>query len=80
MLSDDSISDDKIRMNRVVRRNLRVRLGDVVRYVYIRVRLECRLSDSSFFHYSDLTSVVRVKCNLPSVMTRNKLNQWQVWY
>ena len=31
MLSDDSISDDKIRMNRVVRRNLRVRLGDIVR-------------------------------------------------
>lgn len=30
VLSDDSISDDKIRMNRVVRRNLRVRLGDVV--------------------------------------------------
>ena len=29
-LSDDSISDDKIRMNRVVRRNLRVRLGDIV--------------------------------------------------
>ena len=33
MLSDDSITDDKIRMNRVVRRNLRVRLGDIVRYV-----------------------------------------------
>ena len=32
MLSDDSITDDKIRMNRVVRRNLRVRLGDIVRY------------------------------------------------
>lgn len=31
VLSDDSISDDKIRMNRVVRRNLRVRLGDIVR-------------------------------------------------
>ncbi|KAJ7379604.1 hypothetical protein OS493_013999 [Desmophyllum pertusum] len=30
VLSDDSISDDKIRMNRVVRRNLRVRLGDIV--------------------------------------------------
>ena len=31
MLSDDSVSNEKIRMNRVVRQNLRVRLGDVVR-------------------------------------------------
>ena len=30
-LTDDTVADDKIRMNRVVRRNLRVRLGDVVR-------------------------------------------------
>ncbi|XP_031567979.1 transitional endoplasmic reticulum ATPase [Actinia tenebrosa] len=30
VLSDDTISNDKIRMNRVVRRNLRVRLGDIV--------------------------------------------------
>ena len=30
MLSDDTVTDDKIRMNRVVRNNLRVRLGDVV--------------------------------------------------
>ena len=37
MLSDDSITDDKIRMNRVVRRNLRVRLGDIVRYVIFKV-------------------------------------------
>lgn len=29
-LSDDTVSNEKIRMNRVVRRNLRVRLGDVV--------------------------------------------------
>lgn len=35
MLSDDTISDDKIRMNRVVRRNLRVRLGDIVRYIHM---------------------------------------------
>jgi hypothetical protein len=32
-LTDDTVPDDKIRMNRVVRRNLRVRLGDVVRSV-----------------------------------------------
>lgn len=31
-LTDDTVADDRIRMNRVVRRNLRVRLGDVVRY------------------------------------------------
>lgn len=30
ILSDDNCSDEKIRMNRVVRNNLRVRLGDVV--------------------------------------------------
>lgn len=31
MLSDDASSDEKVRMNRVVRNNLRVRLGDVIR-------------------------------------------------
>jgi len=30
VLSDDTVSDEKIRMNRVVRKNLRVSLGDVV--------------------------------------------------
>ena len=30
VLSDDTITDDKIRLNRVVRNNLRVRLGDIV--------------------------------------------------
>lgn len=30
VLSDDNCPDEKIRMNRVVRNNLRVRLGDVV--------------------------------------------------
>merc|ERR1712013_499681 len=30
VLSDDTVSDEKIRMNRVVRNNLRLRLGDVV--------------------------------------------------
>lgn len=30
VLSDDTVSDDKIRINRCVRNNLRVRLGDVV--------------------------------------------------
>ncbi|GAU87372.1 hypothetical protein RvY_00236-2 [Ramazzottius varieornatus] len=29
-LTEDTVPDDKVRMNRVVRRNLRVRLGDVV--------------------------------------------------
>lgn len=31
VLSDDTVANEKIRMNRVVRQNLRVRLGDVVR-------------------------------------------------
>jgi len=30
VLSDETVDDDKIRMNRVVRNNLRVRLGDIV--------------------------------------------------
>jgi transitional endoplasmic reticulum ATPase len=30
VLSDDSCSNDKIRMNRVVRNNLRVKVGDIV--------------------------------------------------
>ena len=30
VLSDDTVSDERIRMNRVVRNNLRLRLGDVV--------------------------------------------------
>ena len=30
VLSDDTCPDDKVRMNRVVRNNLRVRIGDVV--------------------------------------------------
>lgn len=33
VLSDDTTADDKIRINRCVRNNLRVRLGDVVRSV-----------------------------------------------
>ena len=33
VLADDNCPNDKIRMNRVVRHNLRVRLGDVVRCV-----------------------------------------------
>ena len=32
VLSDDTVSDEKIRINRCVRNNLRVRLGDIVRY------------------------------------------------
>lgn len=33
VLSDDTCPNEKVRMNRVVRNNLRVRLGDVIRYV-----------------------------------------------
>lgn len=35
VLSDDTVSDEKIRINRCVRNNLRVRLGDVVRYGFL---------------------------------------------
>ena len=31
VLADETVSDDKIRINRVIRNNLRVRLGDIVR-------------------------------------------------
>lgn len=34
VLSDDTVPQDKIRMNRCVRNNLRVRLGDIVRLVF----------------------------------------------
>ena len=34
VLSDETVTNDKIRINRCVRNNLRVRLGDVVRSVY----------------------------------------------
>ena len=38
VLSDDTVPQDKIRMNRCVRNNLRVRLGDIVRFVkYYRI-------------------------------------------
>ena len=33
VLSDDTVTEDKIRINRCVRNNLRVRLGDIVRYL-----------------------------------------------
>ncbi len=31
VLSDDSCPNEKVRMNRVVRNNLRVRIGDIIR-------------------------------------------------
>lgn len=38
VLSEDGCPNEKILMNRVVRNNLRVRLGDVVRYDYYNVQ------------------------------------------
>jgi transitional endoplasmic reticulum ATPase len=35
VLSDDSVSNEKIRVNRCIRNNLRVRLGDIVRYILV---------------------------------------------
>ena len=34
--NDDAVNNDKIGMNRVVRQNLRVRLGDIVGYVHFK--------------------------------------------
>lgn len=39
VLSDDTCPNEKIRMNRTVRNNLRVRLGDIVKYVLIFMKL-----------------------------------------
>ena len=39
VLSDDTVSDEKIRINRCVRNNLRVRLGDIVRWVQYLVEV-----------------------------------------
>lgn len=33
VLTDDTCGEERIRMNRVTRNNLRVRLGDVIRYI-----------------------------------------------
>ena len=41
VLSDDTVANEKIRMNRVVRQNLRVRLGDIVRLVGYTVGWPC---------------------------------------
>ena len=45
VLSDDTVSDEKIRINRCVRNNLRVRLGDIVRLEkiihHLSVWLDC---------------------------------------
>ena len=40
VLSDDTVTDDKIRINRCVRSNLRVRLGDVVRWDDIQSKIK----------------------------------------
>ena len=33
VLSEEDVPNEKIRINRVVRKNLRVRIGDVIRFV-----------------------------------------------
>lgn len=43
VLSDDTCSDDKIRINRCVRNNLRVRIGDIVRLVDMNIGLSLRI-------------------------------------
>lgn len=46
VLSDDTCSDDKIRINRCVRNNLRVRIGDIVRLVDMNIGLSLRIETS----------------------------------
>lgn len=40
VLSDDTVDENKIRMNKVVRKNLRVRLADVVSVHQVCVKLQ----------------------------------------
>lgn len=52
VLADETCPNDRIRMNRVVRNNLRVRLGDIVRLFFL-----------PFFHFITCESVsVFAKC------------------
>jgi len=37
VLSEEDVPTEKIRINRVVRKNLRVRIGDVIRFVKIEI-------------------------------------------
>lgn len=60
VLSDDSCSDEKVRMNRVVRNNLRVRLGDVIRYL----KLPFQKQRNSFFWFNT-GKLPHVRSNLP---------------
>jgi len=39
VLADDTVEESKIRLNKVVRHNLRVRLGDVVSVHQVRLAL-----------------------------------------
>lgn len=56
VLSDDTVEESKIRINKVVRRNLRVRLGDVVSVHQVSSRiwsllcLKCRSMSYLLIH------------------------------
>lgn len=43
VLSDDTVEEAKIRINKVVRKNLRVKLGDIVSVHQVCPRAGCRL-------------------------------------
>ena len=40
VLSEEDVPNEKIRINRVVRKNLRVRIGDVIRYDFIIIIIQ----------------------------------------
>jgi transitional endoplasmic reticulum ATPase len=46
VLSDDTVEEAKIRINKVVRKNLRVKLGDIVSVHQVRLRRAARAQHS----------------------------------
>ena len=55
VLSDDTCPNEKVRMNRVVRNNLRVRLGDVIRFVNPHIVSLSFYLIASLFKYSSMS-------------------------
>ena len=59
ILSEEGLSDEKIRINRIVRNNLRVRLGDIVRLVNFKS-----------FHCSNIFKIASYKTKSQIFYTR----------
>ena len=55
VLSEEDVPNEKIRINRVVRKNLRVRIGDVIRFVchdLVAVISFCIVFALSSYHFA----------------------------